>query len=489
MFPLFESTGWFATTILVTDWLIRVGLSIRIIMRNRPVGITLAWLAIVLIFPFGGAALYLLFGELRLGSRRADWAARIHGPFQQWLADLSRRTAVDWTKLGNKSRSLAQLCSAAVGIPAMPDNELELLMDAQSALRALVADIDAAQRTCHLEFYIWNEGGTADDVVAALVRAAGRGVTCRVLVDAVGSHDFLRGALATRMREGGVQLHAALPVGLTRMLFYRLDLRMHRKIAVIDGEIAYTGSMNLVDPRYFKQNEGVGEWIDAMVRMRGPAVEALAVTFLEDWELETSEGLERLRETGDVHAVGAAGAAVVQVVPSGPVVSSQSIQSILITAIYGARDELILTTPYFVPDELLLAAILSAAGRGVNVTIVLPKRVDSRLVRLASQAHKGELLAAGVRIVLFGGGLLHTKSITVDGKLSLVGSMNLDPRSLQLNFEITLAVYDEAFTQRLRALQTAYINRSTPMDLARWQSRSALVRFTDQAARLLSPLL
>ena len=312
---------------------------------------------------------------------------------------------------------------------------------------------------------------------------------CRVLVDAVGSHDFLAGELARRMRNGGIQLHAALPVNLLRMFFYRLDLRMHRKIAVIDGEIAYTGSMNLVDPRFFKQQAGVGQWIDAMVRMRGPAVEALAVTFVEDWELETGEGIDRLRETGDVHAVPDVASSVVQVIPSGPVVPSQAIAAILLTAIYSARDELTLTTPYFVPDELMLTALLSAAGRGVRVTIVLPARVDSRLVRLASQAHKGDLLAAGVRIMLFEGGLLHTKSITVDSKLSLFGSLNLDPRSLQLNFEITLAVYDEGFTARLVALQNSYISASTAMDLARWQRRSAVVRFADNAARLLSPLL
>ena len=227
----------------------------------------------------------------------------------------------------------------------------------------LVADIDAARRTVHLEFYIWAAGGDADHVVEALLRAAGHGVICRVLVDAVGSHEFLECPLATRLKDGGVQLHAALPANLLRMLFYRIDLRMHRKIAVIDGEIAYTGSMNLVDPRFFKQNAGVGEWIDALVRLRGPAVEALGVTFVEDWELETGEGIEKLRETGDVHAVAEAGSSVVQVIPSGPILPVQAIQAILLSAIYRAREELVLTTPYFVPDELLLATLGGRAWR------------------------------------------------------------------------------------------------------------------------------
>lgn len=487
--PEHTTTAWLTTSLFLADWIIRLGLSIRIIMRGRPVGFTLAWLSVVLIFPLFGAVFYLMFGELRLGRRRADWAERIHGPYRKWLADLNQRATVDWSTTGDECRSLGVLCQHAVGIPALPSNEMHLLDDAETTFRALIADIDSAARTCHLEFYIWAVGGTADEVVAALVRAAARGVICRVLVDAVGSHDFLESDLAGRLHASGVQLHAALPVSLFRMLFYRLDLRMHRKIVVIDGEIGYTGSLNLVDPRFFKQDAGVGKWVDAMVRMRGPAVEALGVTFIEDWELETGEGIDSLRETGDVHAVPTAGSSIVQVVPSGPVIESQAIQAILLSAIYAAREELILTTPYFVPDELMLTALLSAAGRGVKVTIILPKRVDSKLVRWASQAHKGDLLAAGVRIMLFEGGLLHTKSVSVDGRMCLFGSMNLDPRSLQLNFEITLAVYDRAFAADLRALQNRYIAASTAMDLARWQRRGPLVRFGDNAARLLSPLL
>ncbi len=489
MLEYFHTTAWWTISLLVADWVVRLGLSVRLIMRGRPVGYTLAWLAVVLAFPLVGAGAYLMFGELRLGRRRGVWAERIHGPYTQWLADLNQRDPLDWNTLGDESRSLAHLCKAAVGTPPMAGNDLELFDDAASTFPSLVADIDAAQRSCHLEFYIWTVGGSADEVVEALLRAAGRGVVCRVLLDAVGSHEFLQSDVPGRLRAAGVQVHAALPVGLVRMLFYRLDLRMHRKIALIDGEIAYTGSMNLVDPRFFKQNAGVGEWVDAMVRLRGPAVEALGVTFLEDWELETGEGIAKLRETGDVHTVADAGNSIIQVVPSGPVVPSQAIQSILLSAIYSAHEELILTSPYFVPDESLVIALMSAAGRGVRVTIVLPARVDSRLVRLAGQAHKGQLLQAGVRVLLFEEGLLHTKSVTVDGRISLFGSLNLDPRSLQLNFEITLAVYDAEFTGRLRELQNAYIGRSRTMDLAEWRQRSALERFAENAARLVSPLL
>jgi cardiolipin synthase len=480
---------WIAVLLFAADLLIRGGLSVRVIMRRRPVGVSLAWLSVVLLIPFAGAAIYLLFGELRLGSRRAARAARIHAPYMDWLQDLRKRSSVDFSQHGEASQPLSRLIEAAVGIPPLPSNHLQLFSTWESVFDSLIEDINRAQRTCHLVFYIWHMGGRAEEVAEALIRAAERGVLCRVLVDDVGSREFLRGKLAERLRQGKVHLLAALPAGLIRNVFVRFDLRMHRKIVVIDGETAYTGSLNLVDPRFFKQDAGVGQWVDAMVRVRGPVVEALAITFLEDWELEASEGLNRLRETGNVKQLGAEGEAAIQVVPSGPASEENAIEQILLMTIYSAHRELVLTSPYFVPDESLLTALISAARRGVEVTLVVPAKVDSLMVRMASQAFKGDLLAAGVRVMLFDGGLLHTKSITVDGQISLFGSLNLDPRSLHLNFEITLTVYDQGFTSQLRALQQSYIDQSELMDLATWQSRSRVTRLTENAIRLLAPLL
>ncbi|NLS97356.1 MAG: cardiolipin synthase [Planctomycetaceae bacterium] len=484
-----ESINLITVLVLEADLLIRIGFSVRVIMRRRPVGVSLAWLMIILAFPFGGAVIYLAFGETRLGNRRAKRASLIHGPYLDWLADVDKRTDIHWSRLGPETEALARLTEATVGLPPMSGNHVELIEETDAVFRRIIADVDAAQRTCHMVFYIWNNGGLADEVADALIRAAKRGVICRVLVDAVGSAPFLRSETAHRMREVGIRLHAALPVGLVRSLFFRLDLRMHRKIVVIDGEIGYTGSLNMVDPRYFKQGAGVGQWVDAMVRVRGPIVEGLALTFLEDWELDTGEGLEQLRQTGDVRALDEAGKAVVQVVPSGPITESHTIQQVLLMAIYAARRELVLTSPYFVPDELLLTALVSAARRGVEVTLIVPAKVDSLLVRLASQAHKIDLLEAGVKIALFEGGLLHTKSISVDGEFSLFGSLNLDPRSLWLNFEITLAAYDRDFTANLRRLQQRYIEHSQFMDLDAWRKQPMVERLVVNTARLLSPLI
>lgn len=482
------SAAWLTTVLLVTDWLIRIGLAVRVVMRRLAVGTTLAWLTIILSSPLIGAVAYLLFGELRLGRQRAERARAIHGLSKAWRQGLSHRYPTA-PVVPLDAEPTARLVEAVSGIPPLAGNRLTLLAGADAAFAAIRADIERARSSVDLEFYIWSNGGHVDAIADALLAAVARGVTCRMLVDAVGSKAFLRSAQAERLRQGGVAVQAALPVSLVRMLFVRFDLRLHRKIVVIDGQVAYTGSLNMADPRYFKQSAGVGEWVDAMVRIEGPAVEGLVATFLEDWELETGAGLHLEADSLGLPPLPLAGPATLHPVASGPNLMTVAMRALLLEAIYTARQELILTTPYFVPDESLLIALGSAAVRGVEVTLLVPARNDSFLVDRASRAFEGDLAQVGVKIRLFDAGLLHTKSITIDGRTSLFGSLNLDPRSLQLNFEITLAIYDAAFTQELRALQQSYLARSEPFDMARWRERSFGTRLVENTARLFGPLL
>jgi cardiolipin synthase len=480
---------WIAHGVYLADLALRVGLSVRVIMRRLPVGVSLAWLAIILIFPFAGVILYLLLGEYRLGPRRARRAAA----YQKGLTLPAQPREGPWFDLDTLdpgSAALARLAEAVLGAPVLPGNRLELLENAAAAFPALVADIDRAQHTCHLEFYIWEPGGVADDLAAALTRAVKRGVQCRVLVDALGSKTFLKSSLARDLRQSGIQVAAALPAGFLRLLFRRPDLRMHRKIAVMDGEVAFTGSLNLADPRFFKQKAGVGQWVDALVRVRGPAVAALADTFREDWALETGETIDPgVAPSGDGQNPPNSGQTPVQVLPTGPDARVEAIEQVVLMALYAATREVVLTTPYFVPSESLLTALLSAAARGVQVTLIVPAKVDSRLVHFASRAFQKDLLAAGVRVALFQGGLLHTKSITVDDRLSLFGSLNLDPRSFRLDFEITLAAYGADFTAALRRLQEHYLHQSTMLDFAILQARTSVERFAEDSARLIGPVL
>jgi cardiolipin synthase len=475
---------------LLAHFAVQVFLSIRVIMNRQAVGTTLAWIILVFAIPVFGPILYLLIGELRLGRNRVKRITALKSTISKRLNALDPiGQQIDWTPLGAACEQLSRAGRNTLQVPALPGNHLELVSDWQVIFDRMVADIDAAKISCDFQFYIWSPGGRSDDVIAAIERACARGVACRVMVDSLGSRTFLRSADCQRLRDAGARVLDAMPGSLWRLPLVRFDLRMHRKIVLIDDQIGWTGSLNLVDPRYFKKDAGFGQWVDAMVRVQGPAIEALAITFQTDWYIE-SESVEQLLPdlTGDQKNVHV-GHSVVQVLPSGPAFSVEAIEQILIMAIYSARQELVITSPYFVPSEALYMALASAAQRGVRVIVILPAKVDSILVRYASRAFKGYLLDAGVKIALFEGGLLHTKSVTIDGISSLFGSLNMDPRSLRLNFEITLVVHDEKFTRQLRELQQSYLNQSTWMDAEVWHRRGSMAKFVENTAQLLGPLL
>jgi len=322
-----------------------------------------------------------------------------------------------------------------------------------------------------------------------VARAAQRGVYCCLLIDALGARPWWKGPQPKRLREAGVDLRAALPVGLFRTLVGRTDLRVHRKIVVIDGHVAWTGSMNLVDPRFFKQDSGVGEWVDAMVRLRGHVVAPLAATLIGDWILESGEPLEKLIDRAQLQFVEPEGAADMQVIPSGPWQSGDTLLQMILAIINAAQEEVVLTTPYLVPDDSLLRAIRGAAGRGVVVRLIVPEKVDSFLTRYASRSYFDDLLAIGVEVYLYRDGLLHTKSISVDGAISMFGTVNLDMRSIWLNYEVALFVYDRDFATCLRALQQTYLTDSDRLDAETWSGRSFGNRFLENSLRLMSPLL
>lgn len=472
--------------VLVVHWLLAIGLSLRVITRRAPIGVSMAWIAVMFSVPFLGAGLYLFVGEKRLGRSRATRAAAGADALSKWQETL-RQELTSQARPGADALSLVDLTERVFGFPPQLGNRIELLDNAVAVFDALVDDIDAARHTCHMAFYIWHDAGRVCDVVDALVRAAQRGVRCRAIGDALGSKTFLHGEAVARLRAAGIQFQAALPTGLVPSLFARADLRNHRKIVVIDGRVAYAGSQNLADPRFFMQGAGAGEWVDAMVRVTGPVVRALDSVFEHDWAMETGKEFT-VSDPGEPGVVPTKGS-LMQAAPSGPGAQPQALQQLLLTAIYASRHELIVTTPYFVPDDSILLALCSAAQRGVDVTLIVPAHSDSRLVRYASAAHFDDLLSAGVCVALFKGGLLHTKSMTIDGATSLFGSMNLDMRSLWLNFEIALVVYDADFTGRLRALQQRYLQDSERVDPIVWRGRPRWRRIVEDTVRLLGPVL
>lgn len=480
----YQLVGW----LVFAGYLLLLGaIILRLIMKRRAIGVSLAWLTLIFTVPVLGISLYLLFGEIRLGRKRVERVRRMYEPYVRWIRQLIAQFPWPPVQASLQARPICELVDARLGFPMLSGNRMQLLTEPNAILFAIAEDIRSAEVSCYLEFYIWQSGGWADQVAEALEAAALRGVDCRVLLDSVGSKLFFRSEWATRWHQAGVKLVEVLPVGAWRIPLQRQDLRMHRKLVIIDDKVAYTGSMNLVDPRFFKRQAGVGQWIDIMVRLQGPIVPLVWSLFVRDWEVETGERLLDSQEhapefhsSNDQH---------LQLIPSGPFGGGDCIQQILLLAVYHAQRRLVLTSPYFVPDDPLVAALRSAAERGVQVQLILPARNDSFMVRHASDAFIAELLESGVQVFRFKNGLLHTKSVLVDDCLALIGSVNLDRRSFWLNFETTLLVDDVHFAAELAELLEHYKQQATRLYLSQWNRRPWPKRLLENLLYLFSPLL
>jgi len=358
---------------------------------------------------------------------------------------------------------------------------VEVLADYGGTIARMAADIDGAKDHVHVLFYIFADDPTTAPVVDALERAARRGVRCRVLADAIGSRTGLR-TLRPRLTAAGAAVEEALPVSLWPWRKARLDLRNHRKIVVVDGRVGYTGSQNLVAAEFTK---GLA-YEDLMARVTGPVVLELQYVFASDWFLETGTVLDGDAEfpepvtTGDVPA---------QVLPSGPAFPVQNNQRLFVALVHGARERVVLTTPYFVPDEPLLQAMGTAAKRGVEVHLVVSEVGDHPVVARAQESYYEELLEAGVRVHLFAQNFLHAKHLSVDGEVAVIGSSNLDIRSFALNAEVMLMLYDRGVAAALGREEQRTFAGSRELTMASWAARPWRRKLGESLARLLSPLL
>lgn len=487
---LIAVTSIFATFVFVSHWLIVIGLGIRIILKRRATGVSLAWLLVVISVPFIGGVLYLFVGEIWLPRRRIG---RYYA-FKESISDQIERIDENWDIKGDALSPLARSLNAQANNPlkisAIGGNSIEFFDTSAGCMRAVIEDIDRAETTVSMLFYIWQSGGDIALVEQALIRAARRGVVCKVMVDCAGSKGFVKSSRAIEMRKAGVQVVDTLPAGLLRVLFARIDIRNHRKIITIDHDIAYTGSMNMVDPRLFNVGKKFGQWIDVMARVEGPAARVLDMTVSLDWAIESVHDLgDEIDQIMPITPIQSRGKIPLQVVPSGPDQGPRIIHDMVLTLIYNARKRLIITTPYFIPSEAMLTAITAASMRGVYVTVVVPEKIDSILVRHASKAYFEELLDSGVEICAFRGGLLHSKTVTADDEVGMLGTVNMDKRSFSINFEISLFVYDKLIAAELRQLQEGYMDNAVVVDSKLWARRSVTSKIVQNSLQLLAPIL
>ena len=479
---------WAAVYSVLVFVVVTLGLGLRILTRNKSVGVTLAWLFLIMIFPIGGGVLYLIFGEQNLGFSRARRAKEMYLFYGKWVLGLKNHPSRLDPAQHYAARPLWDQSYGAIRLPAFQHNSLTILDTPEAILAAMHGDIIRARSSILLEFYICQADGRILALLEELIPVVKRGVDVKMLLDSVGSRQFFRTRICQRLRAAGVQIIEALHANPLRMLIQRQDLRLHRKILSIDGEVAYTGSMNLADPETFKREAKVGAWIDLMVRVEGPTAEILRGIFLMDWEMETGQKPNASLRYPSVSQPDKPGIPI-QVVPSGPALAKDNLIHLLLTAIYQARKRIVITTPYFVPDDALVLALKAAALRGLEVVIYLPYRNNSFLAKHAGRSFFEELMRTGVVVRRFIGGLLHTKCVLIDDDIALVGSVNLDMRSIWLNFEMTLVVNDLNTTQELYRVISRYHQKSEQVNYQQWISRPYYRQVIEHLARLLSPLL
>jgi cardiolipin synthase len=466
---------------VAAEWVIRIVMLVVVPFRRSP-DAAKGWLLLILFEPILGLALYLVFGRRRLPAWRLQRAAAFGELARPIRARLASHPSVFHPAQDPSIAAGVQLAEKLGEMPILGGNTVEVLADYGAILDRLVADIDAARAHVHLLFYIIADDAVAGRVIAALGRAAARGVACRVLADALGSRGVGFEAMLPRLRAAGIEAAETMRVAFFRQRGARMDLRNHRKIAVIDGHIGYTGSLNLVDPNF---KPGL-TYEELMVRATGPVVLELQAVFAQDWYLETGAPIA----TGDPFPdPRVSGTVPAQVLPSSPLFARPNNQRLIVALVNAARRRAVITTPYFIPDEALLQALTTAVLRGVDVRLVVPAQDDQILVSNAQKSYYGELLKAGVSICRYGKRFLHAKHATIDDDIAWIGSSNMDIRSFALNSEVVLLAYDRGVCAAMREVQERYFRDGEWLDPVAWDAQPLYRQVGWNLARMFSSVL
>jgi len=481
--PRYPGAMWALIPVLETLWI--VGIAIWILFERRSPVATIAWIMVLSLLPLVGLPVYLLLGPRRFKRRKLRHAAA-----QGAARRLGARAHEDLSRAAKEpARSLMALCEGAAGRPARPRRaEIEIYSAGREQYVALEQAIDEARHHVHMEYYIWQPDRIGIRIRNRLVERAKAGVEVRVLVDGFGSSKapdlFWRS-----LREAGGRVERFNALNLSRLRWRpRLtNFRTHRKIAVIDGVVGFTGGMNITDV-HTAEYSGAAAWRDTHLRLCGPAVRGLQMVFCEGWHYVTGCTLES-RSYFPPPGERCGAQLPVQVVASGPDENSNAVHKLYVAAVTRAARRVLLTSAYFVPDRPLLTALVSAALRGVDVRILVPARSDLRIVGAASRSYYPDLIEMGVRVFEYGPAMLHAKTLVVDDAVAVVGTANADPRSFFLNFEVVVASYQPEVSDRLAGLFEADLASATEVTAASVEQAGIMRRLVQNAARPLSPML
>jgi cardiolipin synthase A/B len=476
---------------VIVDFAIRIA-ALILIPRGRKPTAAMAWLLAIFLIPFVGVFLFLLLGSSNLPKQRREKQReidqRITAKAKEVPAPSRRDSWPDWFS------SLVRQNQVLGALPALDGNSAELIGGYQDSIDAMAHGIDSATRFVHVEFYIVSFDSTTAGFFAAMERAVQRGVPVRLLTDFVASRRTVgNDETLAELDRIGVRWSYMLPVRPFKGDYQRPDLRNHRKLVVVDGVVGFMGSQNLIDRSYRSEKNlkrGL-QWQELMTRVTGPVVAAINAVFISDWYLETDELLgedENVPATA-VPADRSPDALVCQVVPSGPAYDAENNLRLFLALVNSAQSKVIITSPYFVPDEAMMYAITSACFRGVDVHLFVSEIGDQGSVWHAQRSYYRDLLRAGVKIWLYPGPyILHSKHLSIDEDVAVIGSSNMDIRSFSLNAEVSLLVHGRSFVQQMRSVEQGYRDAGRPLTLEEWEREPASATFFDGIARLSSAL-
>lgn len=486
------SWNWATITALIglANWIIPLVMLFIVPVNRKPSSAT-AWLLLMFLLPYLGLVLFLLLGSPKLSRhRRAE---------QRTMDELIRNVVAEARQVPELAALLdppipphyepfVRLNTNLGDLPAFAGNAVELLPDYQAVFKRIAEDIDHAQYFVHVEYFALSCDEETEGVFAAMERTASRGIKVRVLMDHLGSRKYPHfKATRARLERAGIEHHLLLPLHFFGANYTRPDLRNHRKIVVIDGQIGFTGSQNLIKRNYFRKD---AIYYDELVaRVSGPIAMQLQAAFVTDWYSETGVLLTNQTVAEIAPELQAAGTVLCQVLPSGSGFENENNLRLFTALIHAARHRLVITNPYFVPDEALMTAITSAAQRGVDVILLNSEASDQFLVSHAQRSYYEELLRAGVKVYRYHTPvLLHSKHMTIDDEIAVIGSSNLDIRSFQLNLEVTLVCYDRQVVADLRQIEVGYLSKSKLLHLSEWEARLVIEKLFENISRLTAAL-
>ena len=489
----FFVSGWGLTALSVAAYSVGAAVVIHILRQRKAPMAMLAWILGILTFPLIGVLLYYVIGEERV-VRRGRKKRRKSAYIIQALGSAGQTEAKRdllfkphdlkfCPVLEGGLLRLAQISGKLAQSPLTLGNKVEVFTSAQSIYDHILRAIDGAREHIHLEYYIFRPDETGALFRDRLAEKARRGVEVRLLLDGIGCFGTSRRFLRPLIEAGG-RVETFLPAIPLRQPWH-INCRNHRKIVVVDGEVAFTGSQNVGD-EYRGRWRRVGPWKDTHLRVEGPAARELQEVFIEDWYFACKEDLVGKRYLKSARA---AGESLVQIVPSGPDQPVDVLHHVVFAAIGMARESIRISTPYFVPDPALLVALANASHQGVRVEILIPSKNDLKLVLWAGRSFYEELVREGVSIHEFDHGMLHSKTIVIDDRWSMVGSANMDMRSFVSNFEVTASIFDPGISVSLAADFANDLSRSRRIRARKPGHAPFVPSILEGGARLLAPLL